>query len=63
MSKRRRFIPEEKAKIVLELLSGEHTIAELTAKYDVNANQLEKWGKEFINNADVAFGKENSKET
>ena len=47
MSKRRTFNPEQKAKIVLELLSGEQTMAELYAKYDVHAAQLQRWKKSF----------------
>lgn len=63
MSKRRTFNPEQKAKIVLELLSGEQTMAELSAKYDVHAAQLQRWKKEFLDNAGAAFDKKNSKES
>ncbi|MGX8797704.1 IS3 family transposase [Fusibacter sp. JL298sf-3] len=63
MSKRRTFNPEQKAKIVLELLSGEHTMAELSAKYDVHATQLQRWKKAFLENAGAAFDKKNSKES
>ena len=63
MSKRRTFTPDQKAKIVLEFLSGEHTIAELSAKYDVHATQLQRWKKEFLENAGAAFDKKSSKES
>jgi putative transposase len=63
MSKRRTFKPEKKAKIVLELLSGEHTMAEITAKYDVHATQIQRWKKEFLDNAGAAFDKKSSKDS
>ncbi len=63
MSKRRTFNPKQKVKIVLELLSGEHTTAELSAKYDVHATQLQRWKKAFLENAGAAFDKKNSKES
>ncbi|MBP7190675.1 MAG: transposase [Rickettsiaceae bacterium] len=34
---------EEKAKIVIEVLKSEYTMAELSSKYGVHANQLQRW--------------------
>ena len=34
--KRRKFGPEYKARVALDALSGEHTIAELASKYSVH---------------------------
>jgi len=39
MSKRRKFSAEFKAKVALEALSGELTLAELASKYDVHPTQ------------------------
>ncbi len=35
MRKRRRFAPEFKAKVALEALAGEHTLAEIATKHDI----------------------------
>jgi len=43
MSKRRRFSAEFKAKVALEALSGEATVSELAAKYEVHSNQINIW--------------------
>jgi len=37
------YAAEEKAKIVIEVLKGEYTLAELSSKYGVHANQLQRW--------------------
>jgi putative transposase len=63
MKNRRSFKPEEKAKIVLEILSGEQTLTEIGAKYGVHTNQLQRWKKQFLENAAAAFEKENSEES
>ena len=55
MKKRRVFTPEQKSKIVLELLSGNHTAAEIAAKYEIHANQLAQWKKQFLENMGAAF--------
>jgi len=58
MEKRRNFKPEEKAKIVLEVLKEEKSLTEIAAKYEVHPNQLSRWKAEFIQNAGRAFSKE-----
>ena len=51
MEKRRNFTPEEKAKIVIEVLREEKTLNEIAAQYEVHPNQLSRWKAEFISNA------------
>ena len=58
MEKRRNFKPEEKAKIVLEVLREEKTLTEIAAEYEVHPNQLSRWKAEFLKNAGRAFNKE-----
>ena len=58
MEKRRNFKPEEKAKIVIEILKEEKTLSEIAAEYEIHPNQLSRWKAEFLNNAGRAFSKE-----
>ncbi|WP_422880274.1 transposase [Moorella sulfitireducens] len=41
--KRKKFTAEQKANIVLEMLSGEKTVAEIAAQYEVHPTQLHRW--------------------
>ncbi len=47
MKKRRTFTPEQKTKIVLELLSEEHSLNEIAAKYEIQPAQITRWKSEF----------------
>jgi len=58
MEKRRNFTPEQKAKIVIEVLREERTLNEIAAQYEIHPNQLSRWKAEFINNAARALSKE-----
>jgi transposase len=58
MKKRRKFAPEFKAKVALEALAGELTLAELSAKHDIHPNVIQQWrrhAKESM--ADLFSGK------
>ena len=46
MSKRRKFSSEFKAKVALEALSGELTLAELASKYAVHPTQIAGWKRQ-----------------
>jgi transposase len=46
MSKRRKFSAEFKAKVALEALSGELTLAELASKYDVHSTMIAAWKRQ-----------------
>jgi len=56
--KRRKFTPQEKSKIVLEVLREEKTISQIAAEYQVHPNQISRWKAEFLSNADKVFSKE-----
>jgi transposase len=58
MNKRRSFTPEQKSKIVIEVLREEKTVNEIAAEYEIHPNQISRWKAEFINNAARAFSKE-----
>ena len=45
MAKRRKFSAELKAKVALEALRGEQTLAELAARYNVHPNLITNWKK------------------
>jgi transposase-like protein len=62
MEKRRRFKPEFKAEVVLEVLREEKTLSEIAADYGVHPNQLSRWKAEFIRNASRVFSKETDEE-
>jgi transposase-like protein len=48
MSKpRKKYTPEEKAKIALEALSGHQTQSQLTSKYGVHSTQINAWKKQL----------------
>lgn len=56
--KRRNFTPQEKSKIVLEVLREKKTLNQIAAEYQVYQNVISRWKTEFITNADKVFSKE-----
>ena len=55
MAKRRRFTPEFKAELVLEVLSGDSSQAEVCRRHHLNENQLSQWKHQFVENASIVF--------
>lgn len=56
MSKQRRqFGSEFKTKVVLELLSGEMTLNQVSSKYEVLPKSLQEWKKQFLENTELEF--------
>jgi transposase len=53
---RRNHSPAFKAKVALEAIKGEKTIAQLAAHYDVHANQITSWKTQLLENAAGIFG-------
>jgi transposase-like protein len=56
--KRRSFTNSFKTKLVLEALKERETIQQLAVKYEIHPNQITTWKKQFLDNADAAFGQE-----
>ena len=52
--------PEQKAKVVLELLKEEQTLGELATQYKVTPKTIQNWKKEFLANAAKAFESDNN---
>ena len=55
MAKRRKFTPEFKAELVLEVLSGATTQAEVCRRHNLNENQLSQWKQQLVENASTLF--------
>jgi transposase len=55
---------ELKARIALDAIKGQKTIAELTSEYGVHANQISLWKKQLLDAAPAAFsnGKDKASE-
>lgn len=53
--KRRLHKPDFKAKVALEAIKGELTMAQMVKKFDVQAAQITQWKKQLLANAGDAF--------
>ena len=58
---RRRHSPAFKAKVALEALRGEKTIAELAGQYEIHPNQILQWKKALTEEAAGIFENGRSK--
>jgi transposase-like protein len=57
---RRKHNPAFKAKVALEALKGEETIAELANRFEVHPSQVRKWKREVEEGAAGIFGGDNA---
>ena len=53
---RRKFTSKFKSQVVIEALKERISMSELATKYEVHPNQNTTWKREFLDNADLAFG-------
>jgi len=58
MRTRRKFTGEFKSRVVLELLSGEKTVAEACREYDLTGQMINDWKTQFLAAAPQAFEKD-----
>jgi transposase len=56
MRTRRRFSGEFKAKVALEAIQGQQTVAELATKYELHPTQIAAWKREAIEKLAEVFG-------
>jgi transposase-like protein len=52
---RRKFAPAFKAKVALEAVKNQQTLAELDKKFEVNPIMISRWKAEFLANMCIGF--------
>jgi transposase len=60
MSERRKFTATLKAEVALAALKGDHTLAELSAQYEVHPNLITQWKRQLSTHATAAFTEKGS---
>ena len=53
--KRTQYTPNEKAKIVVEILQGDQTIGEISSIYGIHLNMLARWKREALDGLPKVF--------
>ena len=62
MKKRKLYPKELKARVALEALKENKTVAELSSEYEVHGNMISKWKKQLQDNIADIFIRKNDKE-
>ena len=62
MAKRRQHNAEFKARVALEAVKGERTVAELASRYGVHPTMINQWKKALIEGASEVFERGRRKE-
>jgi len=55
MSKRKRYESQFKAKVALEAIKNQNTIAQIASEYGIHPNQVSKWKKQFLESLPKVF--------
>ncbi len=62
MTKRKRYSAEYNAKVALEAIREEKTLADLSKQYGIHPNMFSAWKRELLDNASGVFSKGKSSE-
>ncbi|MFK3988522.1 IS3 family transposase [Exiguobacterium mexicanum] len=57
--KRKRYTPEFKTQVVLEILKEEKTMSQIASEHGIHVNQLHKWKTHFLSEMPQVFKKQN----
>jgi len=58
---RKQYSPDFKAKVAMEAIKGQETIAELAIRFEVHPTQITKWKRELVAGAGDIFGADPNK--
>lgn len=61
--KRKKYTPAEKARIALEAIKGELTLAQISSKYGAHATQINGWKKQALALLPDLFSDKNKRDT
>jgi transposase len=56
---RKHYSPEEKARIVLELLKEEKSLSQLASEYGIHHSQITRWKKQALDSFPTIFASDN----
>ena len=62
-TKRKRYSAEFKAKVALEAIKGEQTLADLATRFGLHPNLITNWKRQAVNNMADAFSGKAKKNT
>ena len=62
MKKRRKYPKEIKARVALEAIKEEKTIAQISSEYEVHSNMVVKWKKQLKDNMGEIFTRKNERD-
>jgi len=60
MGMHKKYEPAIKARIALEAIKGEKTLAQLSSEYGIHATQITQWKQELIRRSSELFAKPNN---